>query len=128
MSPLTLAFTFMPLLLAVALSVWLVSRVQWLVGRGLSPLALFGGLVLALGIAMGLQVVLPTIPGLFYYDGTCYGFTDGQWECSFAGFLKNELSLSLVLSTVFLGILLVVFLVTVAFALIRHRLKGGHGG
>jgi hypothetical protein len=54
-----------------------------------------------------LQATLPVIPALFFYDGVCYGFTDGRWECSFVEFAANNFSLNLVLSVFWFAVLAV---------------------
>ena len=28
---------------------------------------------------------------MYYFDGVCYGFTDGNWDCSFLDYLWGEL-------------------------------------
>lgn len=49
-------------------------------------------------VAVALQSTLPVIPALFFYAGRCYGFTDGEWSCTFVEFAANNFSLNLALS------------------------------
>jgi hypothetical protein len=48
--------------------------------------------MLALAFApIVLITLVAVLVGIFVYDGQCYGFTDGQWECSLGEFLGIQL-------------------------------------
>lgn len=61
-----------------------------------------------------LLTAIAVLVGFFVYEGQCYGFTDGQWECSLAEFLSIQLQYAVLFeiffSIVWIGVLaLIVF-------------------
>ena len=77
--------------------------------------------MLALAFApIVLITLIAMLAGLFVYDGLCYGFTDGQWECSLGEFLGIQLQYA-VLFQIFFGIVWIGFLVLMVCGNIGYR-------
>jgi hypothetical protein len=49
------------------------------------------GYLLAGLVPFLVTLLMTLITSMFYFKGTCYGFTEGNWDCSFWDYLLGEL-------------------------------------
>ena len=67
-----------------------------------------------------LVTLIAVVIGIFVYDGQCYGFTDGQWECGIGEFLGIQLQYA-VLFEIFFSIVWIGVLVLLVCGNVGYR-------
>lgn len=72
---------------------------------------------LALALLLCLAVpVMGLLSTAFYWEGTCHGFTDGAWECSWWEFAQKEIFWA---SMIFIPFIFLVSLAWLGMALVQ---------